>query len=150
MHARQQIRDAVVTALTGNVGVGVSVIGSRTWILQTDELPLVGVYTASEASTVEDELAAMGAPTLARTLELVCEVAVIGVDGEASANQLDDISELIEDEMAGNRNIVGVVDILPVSNEVEQLQEGDRIISRGLITFDCLYRTAVGASGVIV
>ena len=146
MHARQQIREAVVTALSGNVSA--TVIDSRIWTLQTDELPLVGVYTASESDSLDEGGASMGSPVLFRELELVAELAVIGASGKVSADALDSLAEQVEAEMP--REPAGALDVLPGSWEVEQSPEGEQIISRAVMTFICQYRTAAGVAGVLL
>ena len=47
-HARQQIRDAVVAAVTGLATTGASVHKTRMFKFEDDDLPALGVYTLSE------------------------------------------------------------------------------------------------------
>lgn len=54
-HVRKQLRDAVVTALTGLATTGANAFGARVYPLQDDELPALRIFTASEdalASTI--------------------------------------------------------------------------------------------------
>ena len=145
MHARQQIREAVVNALSGNVSA--TVIDSRIWTRQTEELPLIGVYTASESVSL-DEGASMGAPKLNRVVELVAEVSVIGATGKISADALDTLAEEIEAAMP--QEPAGASLNLVASSEVEQSSDGEQIISNMAMTFACIYRTASGAAGVLL
>ena len=145
MHARQQIREAVVNALSGNVSA--TVIDSRIWTRQTEELPLIGVYTASESVSL-DEGASMGAPKLNRVVELVAEVSVIGATGKISADALDTLAEEIEAAMP--QEPAGASLNLVASSEVEQSSDGEQIISTMAMTFACIYRTASGAAGVLL
>lgn len=85
-HVRQQIREAVGTAVTGLVTTGARVFQSRVYPLQTTELPGLLVYTRSETS----EPTTIHAPkVLQRTLQLQ----IVGV-AKAVAD-LDDTLDLI-------------------------------------------------------
>jgi hypothetical protein len=149
MHARQQIRDAAVAALNGNITA--TVVPERIWILQTDELPLVGVYTQSEANSLDEQGAAMGQPTtIYRELELTCDIAVTGATGALSASHLDDLAEEIERELGASRKLAGAMDTVPASWEVEQSQESEQIVSRATLVFTVMYRTAIGAADTLI
>ena len=47
-HARQQIRDAVATAVTGLSIIGANVSKTRMFRFENDECPALAVYTLSE------------------------------------------------------------------------------------------------------
>jgi hypothetical protein len=143
-HARQQIRDAVVTALTGNVSA--TVVPTRAWIVQTDELPVVLVYTNSEADSLDDPGASFEA--LSRILELVTEIVVTGPT--TNADQLDDLAAEVETLLGANRELAGVLDMVPESSEVVETTEGEQVISRLVLTFATQYRTAVGSPETII
>lgn len=145
MHARARIRDAIVLELQG---IAATVQADRIWILQVDELPLVGVYTDSEAQTLDAEGASFDA--IDRVLDVSCDVAVVRDDGAASMNALDVLAGQIETALGANRNLLGIMDIVPAEMEVTQSSEGDQIVSRMVLTFAVMYRTAIGAPEVII
>jgi len=143
-HARQQIRDAVTAAL---VSVTATVQKQRIWVLQQDELPLVGVYTSTEEDSL-DEGASFG--TLFRSLEVKVDLAVAGSTGEQSLNDLDDLAVEVETDLGADRQLVNIMELLPVSTDVEQTTEGDSVISRMTMTFEAMYRTEIGKPEVII
>jgi len=143
-HARQQIRDAVTAAL---VSVTATVQKQRIWVLQQDELPLVGVYTGTEEDSL-DEGASFGA--LFRSLEVKIDLAVSGSTGEQSMNALDDLAVEVETDLGINRQMVGILDLMPVSSDVEQSTEGDSVTSRMTLTFEAMYRTVIGFPEIII
>ena len=89
-HVRKQLRDAVVTALTGLATTGANAFGARVYPLQDAELPALRIFAASE-----DALAvSIHTPALVeRTVQLV-------VEGVAKAtSDLDDTLDLISQEV---------------------------------------------------
>lgn len=89
-HARRQIRDAVVTALTGLATTGTRVYSTRVYPLQPTDLPCLLVYTAEERA----KSITMPAPRQQlRTL-------VLGVEAVAKATaDLDDVLDGIAKEV---------------------------------------------------
>ena len=144
MHARQQIRDAVAAAL---VGVSATLVKQRIWILQQDELPLVGIYTSTEEDSLDDG-ASFNA--LLRSLEVKVDLAVTGSTGEQSLNALDDLAVEVEVGLGADREMVGIMDMVPLSTDVEQTTEGDSVISRMTMTFEAMYRTEIGSPETII
>jgi hypothetical protein len=138
-HARKQIRDAAVSALSG---ITPRVVPHRVWIQQDTELPLVGVYTSDEASSLDEEGAAFTA--LNRITSLVMEIAVSDADGKTGMDALDAIAVEVETALGANRQLAGIMDSFPVSTEVEQSTEGDAVVSRMTLTYLAQYRTAIG------
>ena len=51
-HVRKQIRDAIVTLVTGLTTTGSNVFAGRTYALQDSELPALRVYTGDEDLTI--------------------------------------------------------------------------------------------------
>jgi hypothetical protein len=97
-HVRQQIRDHVVTLLTGLATTGSNVHGSRVRALKDDDLPALLVYTTSEAVT---EMT-IGLPrTQVRSLDLVVE-GLVGTSGGNPDDTLDDIAKEVETAIAGD------------------------------------------------
>jgi thiamine biosynthesis protein ThiC len=143
-HARQQIQDEAVSLL--DVGVTATVQSERVWITQESELPIVGVYTNTEEMSQDDgTFTAIG-----RTLELVCELVVQGVDGATVNSSLNAIAVEVETVLGANREMLGVLDVVPQAWDVEQNTEGDTVTGKGVMVFEVLYRTAIGAPETII
>lgn len=89
-HVRKQLRDAVVTALTGLATTGANAFGARVYPLQDAELPALRIFTNAEQANAET----IHLPTLVgRVLELV-------VEGVAKATaDLDDTLDAIAKEV---------------------------------------------------
>jgi len=147
-HARQQIRDEIVNILTV-YPVSATVVPSRIWIVQPAELPMIGVYTNAEEVSLDDG-ASMGGPgDLARGLTVSFDVVVQTSTGSPGADLLDTLAEEIEEALGTERQLLGVMDLLPASMDIEQTMEGDNITSRMTLNYLCIYRTEVGLPQVI-
>ena len=143
-HARQQILDAAVTVL--ELGVTATVQSGRVWTLQEGELPIVGVYTNSEELSQDDGTF----DAIGRSLELVCEVTAQGVDGATVNSSLNDVAVEIETVLGANRQMLGVLDIVPGAYDVEMSSEAETVTGKGVTTFDVMYRTAIGSPETII
>jgi hypothetical protein len=98
-HQRKTIRDQVVTTLTGLTTTGSNVFNSRVYPNEQSKLPLLNVYTLSEAS----ELDATGG--LLRTIDLA-------VEGFAQANSnientMDTIAKEVEEALGADHTLNG-------------------------------------------
>jgi thiamine biosynthesis protein ThiC len=143
-HARIQIQDALVAAM--QLGVTATVNPGRIWIYQESELPIVGVYTASEEDSQDDGTF----DAIGRTLDLVCEVVAQGVDGNTVNNALNDVAVEVETVLGVNREIVNVLDVMPESWEVDLSSEAETVTGKAVMTFTVLYRTAIGSPETII
>jgi hypothetical protein len=143
-HARTQILDAMVAAL--QLGVTVTVQSGRIWTYQQNELPIVGVYTNEEAQDQDDGTF----DAIGRTLELVVEAVAQGVDGNAVVDSLNVIAAEVETILGGERQVLGILDCIPAAWAVELSSEAETVTAKGLIGFEILYRTAIGAPGTII
>ena len=95
-HARQQIREAVATLVTGLTTTGSRVFQSRFYRVQASELPALFIYSTDES--IERETIGTG-PYLRRELS-------IRIEGMAKAldnldDTLDTIGEEVEDALGG-------------------------------------------------
>jgi len=88
-HVRQQLREAIATALTGLTTTGSRVFQSRTYALETTDLPAIRIGTLAESAQ----------PLLihASSYERLIEVSIEGVATELS--DLDDKLDLIAKEI---------------------------------------------------
>ena len=132
-HARQQIREAVATLVTGLTTTGSNVFQSRVYRLQASELPALLVYTNSE--TVERSHMTTG---LVRELTLRVE----GI-AKALAN-IDDTLDTIGAEVEaalGGQEPAGVEDLVLQSADVTINGEGEQQVGAIVMDFLVRYRT---------
>lgn len=131
-HARQQIREAVGTLLTGLVTTGPNVFESR--VYPHDKLPAIAIYTlneAVEATTQEGN----------QTRRLV-----LLVEGRAKVNSdvddtLDDIAAEVETALLADQDLGGLIKILELSEtEIELMDDLEK--PAGIIRplFNVIYR----------
>ena len=132
-HARQQIREAVATLVTGLTTTGSNVFQSRVYHLQASELPALLVYTNSE--TVERSHMTTG---LVRELTL-------RVEGIAKAlADIDDTLDTIGAEVEaalGGQEPAGVEDLVLQSADVTINGEGEQQVGAIVMDFLVRYRT---------
>lgn len=145
-HARQQIRDAVVTALTGLTTTATRVYPSRIYPFQASALPGLAIYTQNE--TIEP--AAMGRPAkLRHELEIVVEAYV-----KATADfddTVDTIAGEVETAIAADATLQSLVKlVLPVDATIEFTKEGDQPVAVATMTYRALFFTNEGTPGTIV
>ena len=137
IHVRQQIREAFGTACTGLTTTGSNVFQSRSYPLETADLPGVCIYSKNETS---QDLEMGGAGRLiTRTLSIL-------VEGYArSASNLDDTLDTISAEceiaIAGSSAIDALVTDLQLSL-LKLNGEGDREIGRATLEYSVVYTTA--------
>lgn len=136
-HVRKQIRDNVVTTLTGLTTTGANVYRTRIYPLASGKLPGIAVYTSSETSLYET----LNRPrTRSRTLELM-------VEGYASGtvnldNTLDQIAVEVEEAMETDPTRNGLAkDTQLTSTEIELVGEGESVAGVIKMTFEILYFT---------
>jgi hypothetical protein len=142
-HIRQQIRDAVKTALTGLSTTGANVFDSRVYELNDAELPALRIFTNGE----DVEIESMGLSRLhKRTLELVVEACV--KQNGVFDDTLDAIIKEIEVALAANQGAGGAKWIQLQKIEVELAGEGEKPAGVGRMTFQVPYITALGAPDV--
>lgn len=136
-HQRTEIRNAIVTLLSGISGVQ-QVYPSQTRRLYAAELPAILVYTKSEAAEIFIE-----APReYKRTMKLAIEVVAKAGEEDDLDNTLDDICKEIETRIFRNETLNGLVSDLKYSDtEIDFVPDGDQPVGAGRITFDCEYFT---------
>ena len=144
MHARQQIREAMVQALQMDVSLA-TVNEGRIWAYQQTELPIIGVYTNEEAQSLDEGTF----DAIGRELELVCEVVAQGVDGNTVVDTLDAIAVQVEESLGDEREVLGILDCVPAAWSVELSTEGETVTGTALMGFSVLYRTAIGSPETI-
>lgn len=138
-HLRKQIRDAAVTALTGNATTGAKVLRSRSLAVPEASRPCLLVYTKDEDSEVD----AMGAdPGMLRSLELM----IVGLGDATRDLALDDlldrIAREVEAALMADRTLGGLAKSSWITDtEVTLTGEGEVEQGAVLMTFEVVYRT---------
>ncbi len=136
-HVRKQIRDAVITALTGLTTTGSNVFRSRIYPLESNKLPGLCVFSKSEATTF-DTL------TISRSINRVLE---IGVEAYVKAtsdydNTLDTIAVEVEEAIASDVTLGSLAkDTQVTSFEADFSGEGEQPVAIGRFTVEVIYRT---------
>lgn len=143
-HARQQIREAVATLVTGLTTTGSSVFQSRFYRVQASELPALFIYSTDES--IERETIGTG-PYLRRELS-------IRIEGMAKAldnldDTLDIIGEEVEDALGGQLP-AGVDDFRISSVSIDYSGEGEQPVGVIRMDFVARYQTAEDDSGSII
>lgn len=136
-HVRKQIRDAIITALTGLTTTGSNVFRSRIYPLESNKLPGLCVFSKSEATTF-DTL------TISRSINRVLE---IGVEAYVKAtsdydNTLDTIAVEVEEAIASDVTLGSLAkDTQVTSFEADFSGEGEQPVAIGRFTVEVIYRT---------
>lgn len=141
MHVRTQIRQAVVTRLTGLPLTGANVFASRVYPIDETQLPALLVNTDSE----EIEPNAQG--VLLRSLELTVRV-ISRKSGAGLDDELDTIAEDVEEALA-SAPLPGVPtqQIVLAGLAVEFDAEGDAPHGRLVMSYRFDYFTTTAAPG---
>ena len=136
-HVRQQIRDDIVTTLTGLTTTGSNVFRSRIFPLEETNLPAVCIYTKSEAS----EYDTIGLPrSVNRVLDVAVEAYVKGVSNYD--NTLDTIAVEVEEAIAADITLGGVAkDAQITAFEADFAGDGEQPVAVGRFTVTVEYRT---------
>ena len=135
-HARQQVRDAVVTAVTGLTTTGTRVHGGRIFPLHRARLPALFVYSIEEA--VDDGAEVMGLDQV-RVLQVAVEVLA-----EANADlddSIDTICAEVETAIHADTTLGGVVMWIEYASVEITLDEGtQKPVGAAQMTFVAQYR----------
>jgi len=145
-HVRQQIRDRIVTNVTGLTTTGARVFRSRVYPLNADTMPALLVYSTSEDSDID----VMGSPgVLNRTVNIAIEGYVRNIT--VYDNKIDDICKEVETAMAGDQTINGLAkNSFLSSTEIEYTGEGDQPIGVVTMNYVVQYRTVTNAPDTAV
>jgi len=136
-HVRQQIRDDIVTTLTGLTTTGSNVFRSRIFPLEETNLPALCIYTKSETS----EYDTIGLPrSVNRILDVAVEAYVKGVSNYD--NTLDTIAVEVEEAIAADVTLGGVAkDAQITAFEADFAGDGEQPVAVGRFTVTVEYRT---------
>jgi len=145
----KQIRDAVVTVLTGLTTTGANVFPYRFYPVAENQLPALLVYTDDE-EIEPDTLATLGGGhKKAHKLEVrieVLEKQSLEVEGTIALIYKEVIIALEADPTLGGL----VKDLMNTSNSKDTNDEGEQPAIAGIMTWQAEYRTVEGAPDVSV
>lgn len=140
-HVRKQIRDEVVSTLTGLATTGSNVFRSRVYPLGDSKLPGLAIYTDTEEIAPQT----ISPPrTQLRTLTITVDCYVKGVSN--FDNDLDTISEEIEEALAADLTRGGLAkDTRITSFQADFSGEGDQPVATAKISIEVDYVTLENA-----
>ena len=136
-HLRNQIRDAVVSRLTGLSTTGSNVFRSRIYPLENNKLPGLCIFTKSESTTFD---------TLTRPRS-ISRVLEIGVEAYVKAisnydNTLDTIAVEVEEAIASDVTFSNLAkDTQVTSFDADFSGDGEQPVAIGRFTIEVNYRT---------
>lgn len=137
-HVRKQIRDAIVTAVTGLTTTGSNVFRSRVFPIETTKLPALCVYTKSEA--VDFDTLTINR-SIMRNLEVMIEAYVSGTSNYD--DDLDTIAVEVEEALSADVTLAGISKDLQVTAfEADYVGDGEQTVAIGRFTVAAVYRTA--------
>ncbi len=136
-HAREQIRDAVVIALTGLTTTGSRVYASRVYPMSEDNMPGIIVYTKTEISSP-------ATLTIPRRIERNLNIMI-----DAYAKRLNDYDDTVdkicsevESAIYSNAALKTLVkDIFIAETEIKLSGEAEKPVSIASLTLACRYYT---------
>jgi hypothetical protein len=136
-HLRKQIRDGLVTALTGLPQTGNQVFASRVYPMEAAKLPGIIIYTTSE----EVETQTIGRPrTQFRQLAVAVEIYVKG--GGAVDDVLDNIASTVEQKLAEDVTLGGICkDLMLTGMEARLVGDGEQPAGIGILSYVAIYAT---------
>ena len=145
-HVRRQIRDKVVTVLTGLTTTGSNVFASRVYPLSDSNLPALLIYTNTE----ESEPQVIGTNRLiSRTLSVSIECYV--KQSTNFENVTDEISKEVEIAIAADTTLNGLVkDCYIESTSTELNSEGETPLAVATLIFLTNYYVKEQAPDVAV
>ncbi len=141
-HVRQQIRDNIVTTLTGLTTTGARIYRTRVYPIAEDKLPGLLIYTDAE----EVETVTITPPrTQMRSLEIKVEAYVKGVSN--FDNQIDTITAEIEDALSADVTRGALAKDTTITGfEADFNGDGDQPVAMGRVTVRVDYMTVEGAA----
>ena len=134
-HLRTQIRDRIVTVLTGLATTGAGVYKSRVFAVSSDNLPCILVYTGDEVS---EPVNMSGDRRYERTVTVKVEALTMGVDGHD--DQLDQIGLEVEAAINADVELNGLAeDSRFISFETDFSDQGELPLARATISIEVDY-----------
>ncbi len=149
-HARQQIRDAVATTLTGLATTGSNVFVSRVYPLENASLPGISIMTDNDVAEIDNTSATNGNRIVWANLGLIIKAHV-----QESASSLDDTLDQIEVEvrqaLLSDITLGGLAkDIWWISSDITLEGENAKPIGLAEILFNVSYRVAASDPSTVL
>lgn len=144
-HIKQQLREAVGTALGALTTTGSNVFQSRVYPLQAADVPGLIIYTRKS----DNELATLKRPgaRLARQIELTIEIHVKKIANPD--DQLDLIQKEVEVAMAADDTFGGIAKETYLDSEDDEMDgDGDQPTWQRTLVYVCTVHTADNAPDV--
>jgi len=139
-HARQQIREAVATAVTGLTTTGSAVYETRVYAF--DVVPCLAVYTPSEEVWETDQ--AMGSDSNKQTRALSVVVEARTKKATLFDDQLDTICAEVEAAVMGDGSLAALVKAVDyVGVDIEYDSESEQPTAAAAIRWRVLYRVNI-------
>ncbi len=138
-HIRKQVRDDLVTTLTGLAQTGTNVFLGRAHPIAEAKLPALFIRTPSEESGWSNV-----GPDPAYQRNITAVIGIVAVGGENVINTLDSIAVLVENAIHADPTLGGTADdLMLVSTETDPpAGDGDQIANAMELTFIIETRTA--------
>ena len=142
-HVRAQVRDAVVTAVTG---LGATVKATRQFSTNAAELPRIHVYTTDERV---DPQFASGLTTQGRVLSVSVEAITTGTEATLD-DTLDDLCVSIETALESSKLGGIALNTTLTTTEIDVDATGKSPVGGARLTFEVIYRTIRGTPQIAV
>ncbi len=141
-HARTQIRNAVVTLLTGLTTTDDRVFTSRVHPLSEQELPALLVFVDEESI----ERQTIHAPALL-SRSVAIRVECVSALASGLDDDLDQMALEVEHAIAGNPTLTGIFngDMIPLGIEVDRSGDGAVHVGRLTVVFQAVYEVMSNA-----
>ena len=144
-HAREQVRNAVVSVLT-TAAVATTISKSRVWPIPAGSNSVVLVYTNTESIP---QTTLTYPRKFDREMNLIIEC--VARDISTLDDRLDDLCEAVEDAIGADNTLGGVVkDCVLTDTQITLDSTGDAPIGSARMQFRVLYRTAETDAGTII
>ena len=147
-HLRRQIRERIVTDVTGLSTTGSNVFEGRVYPVEESKLPCLLVYD-SEESIEAQTLAPAGSRSMMATLNITIEGYANGGSGSDVLDTLAGIQKEVQVAMAGDVSINSLAgDSAPVSADISLSGEGSKPTGSKRLTYQIRYGYAENAPDV--
>lgn len=144
MHVRQQLRDAIVTVVTGLALTGARVYTARVYPAQEAELPHLEVNTVDETADVI---------SMSMDIErrVVIEITARARATSALASSLDTIAEQVETALGGAVTVSGkYVPLYYQGASIDFSGDADQPLGVATLRYQATLYTAANAPGTLV
>jgi len=143
-HARQQIRDAIVTAVTGLITTGSNVHNSP--VYPFDVLPCLAVYSRTESAAFDGITSPRNS---VRELEIIIEARAKATSG--NANTIDTICAEVETALAADVTLGGLArDLMASGFDMQLSGDADKPTMLGTMRVLVRYRVKENAPEVLI